>query len=151
MLLPLFCTWQKRASQWNKARAEREREVVNFTNILRADFATIFSDILSKKIQTQICERIKALHNTCLLKAAYKMLVKFTPVGAFINISHKSRFCANFISTKNVKPKLGAHKNFAKHFSTKKLFIKCWWNWHQGDSAYLLNVIILRSRVGGRE
>ncbi len=41
-----------------------------------------------------------------------------------------SSFCANFLSTNNYKPKLQAHKSYAKHFGTRKLLIKCWWNWH---------------------
>ena len=41
-----------------------------------------------------------------------------------------STFCANFLAPKNYKPKPYAQKSCSKDFCTKKLLIKCWWNWH---------------------
>ena len=46
--------------------------MVNFTNILRAAFASIF---LSKKLQSHIVTREKLLY-----KKTLKMLIKLTPV-----------------------------------------------------------------------
>ena len=37
-----------------------------------------------------------------------------------------SSICANFLAPKNYKPK---QKSCSKHFRTKKLLVKCWWNW----------------------
>ena len=41
-----------------------------------------------------------------------------------------SSLYANFLSWKNYKTKLWAHKSCAKHFGMKKLLVESWWNWH---------------------
>jgi len=43
-----------------------------------------------------------------------------------------SSFCANILSQKYYKAELYLEKNCPKFFRTKKLSIKCWWNWHLG-------------------
>jgi len=42
-----------------------------------------------------------------------------------------SSFFADILSTENYQAKLQLEKSFKKHFHTKKVCIKCWWNWHQ--------------------
>ena len=40
-------------------------------------------------------------------------------------------FCANFLAPKKFKPTMKVQKSCSKVFCTKKLLVKCWWNWHQ--------------------
>jgi len=57
--------------------------VVNFRNILQADFAPIF---FAKKLQKPNCKWIKAVANTFVQKTAHKMFMIWTPLVNFNNI-----------------------------------------------------------------
>ncbi len=58
-----------------------------------------------------------------------------------------SSFCANILSPKNYKAKLQVEKNCAKHNCTKKLGVKCWWNWDLGLISSTFDTQILCTKV----
>jgi len=64
-------------------------EILNFTNILRTAFATIS---LYQKITKSNCNKRKAMQNTFVQKATWKILIKFTPdvINCFFQRFHKS-------------------------------------------------------------
>jgi len=49
----------------------------------------------------------------------------------FTNIL-RAAFEQIFFWKKNYKAKLSLEKSCVKHFWAKKLWVKCWWNWHLG-------------------
>ena len=55
------------------------------------------------------------------------LALPLSPAIDFANILRAAFSLISFCQ-KNYKPKLDEHKNCAKHFCTKKLLIKCWWN-----------------------
>ena len=57
---------------------------------------------------------------------------------SFKNILHAC-FCADFLSAKNNKLKMYVQKSSKKHFLTRKLVVKCWWNWYLMSTLKLSN------------
>jgi len=58
-------------------------------------------------------------------KCMYKILWPWAPVVNFINI-----FCVRFLYESAFVAKTKLEKSSAKHFCTKNVRVKCWWNWH---------------------
>jgi len=52
----------------------------------------------------------------------------FTPCVNFINILPET-FVLILLNQKITKAKMYLEKSYAKHFCTKILSVKCWWNW----------------------
>ncbi len=48
-----------------------------------------------------------------------------------------SSFCADILSTRITKSNCKNIKASKKHFHMKKLFVKCWWNWHLSTPSWL--------------
>ncbi len=53
-----------------------------------------------------------------------------------------SSFCNNIFAAKKFKSKLWLDKSCPKHFHTKNLRVKCWWNWNLVSISSTLNVQI---------
>ncbi len=68
---------------------------------------------------------MKKLLVKCLCNCHLKSIFTFILWATFTSIS----FCQ-----KNYKPSLWAHKDFSRHFLTKKFIVKNWWNFNEVES-----------------
>ncbi len=68
-------------------------------------------------------------HRIFLFRSANSRLTHEWSVVNFTNILRNS-FSTNFLLPKKYKAILQVQKICTYNFQTKKLLIKCWWNWH---------------------
>ncbi len=84
-------------------------------------------------------------------------LLTLNDILAFSSIAHfscsqrhqhfTSSFWDNILLPENYKVKVYVEWSLEKHFRTKKLLIKCWWNWHLWSISSTLYCHIFCTKV----
>jgi len=111
------------------------RVVLSYIDL--ATYLTLICCTSTKRITnvTSIFKTVKHFTRKGINKSG-KIL--FRVIRSQFHQNFMSTFCANILAPKNYKAKLKLEKSFAKHFWTKKAWVKSWWNWHLEDSLEII-------------
>ncbi len=103
----------------------------DFTHCIqdRSVFRMIARNIIPSSIVLQHLKTILILSGIIWWVFSPVGVSQRSPIVNFVIIL-KAAFAAKFLHQKSTNLKCKFKKRFARNFCTKKIWVKCWWNWH---------------------